>query len=218
MDESRQSPAIRTRARRWLRGIWPDAGDRARGELVDRLYRHLVNLARTPALYRDLGVPDTPEGRFEMVGLHVALVVRRFKAAGPSADALGQDLFELMFADIDESLRQIGIGDLTVGREIRRLAGQFYARLRAVDEAFAAADSRETLRPMLRVNVYHGGRAPTEGQLTALVDYLTTAEQTLRSQSTASLLGDRWHLAPPGAPSNAPQADDTSATSRPTGA
>lgn len=192
------------RARQWLRGIWPDAEDRARSALVGRLYGNLVNLARTPALYRDLGVPDTPEGRFEMVGLHVALVVRRLKAAGPPADALGQDLFELMFADLDESLRQIGIGDLTVGRQIKRLAGQFYARLRALDEAFGTEPS-QLLQATLRANVYHGSARPTEAQLSALADYLIAAEHTLRTQPIASLLDGRLRLAPPSRPSDEPR-------------
>jgi cytochrome b pre-mRNA-processing protein 3 len=198
MDETKQSPAIASRARQWLRGIWPDTADRARGERVGRLYRHLVNLARTPAFYRDLGVPDTPEGRFEMVGLHVALVVRRLKAAGPPADDLVQDL------------RQIGIGDLSVGRQIKRLAGQFYARLRALDEAFGA-EPRQALREMLEVNVYHGGAAPSEGQLSALADYLVTAEQTLWLQPAASVLDARLHFAPPQPPSNAPRDQPTPA-------
>jgi cytochrome b pre-mRNA-processing protein 3 len=210
MDESKQSPAIAARARQWLRGIWPDAGDRARGERVQRLYYHLVKLARTPAFYRDLGVPDTPEGRFEMVGLHVALVVRRLKAAGPPAAGFAQDLFELMFADMDESLRQIGIGDLTVGRQIKRLAGQFYARLGALDQAFGA-EPRQALRAMLAVNVYHGGAAPSADQLSALADYVVTAEQTLRSRPAASLLGDRVDLAPPRPPSNPPREQTTAA-------
>jgi cytochrome b pre-mRNA-processing protein 3 len=210
MDESRQSPALAARARQWLRGIWPDAGDRARGERVDRLYCDLVNLARTPAFYRDLGVPDTPEGRFEMVGLHVALVIRRLRAAGPPADGFAQDLFELMFADLDESLRQIGIGDLAVGRQIKRLAGQFYARLEALDQAFGA-ESRQALRAMLEVNAYHGGAAPSADQLSALADYVVAAEQTLRSRPAASLLGDRVHLAPPQPPSNPPRTQTTSA-------
>ena len=71
----------RAGSRRWLRlRLWPDAADRARREVAERLYRDLVKQARTPLFYRDLGVPDTPEGRFEMVGLHVALVVRRLRA------------------------------------------------------------------------------------------------------------------------------------------
>jgi cytochrome b pre-mRNA-processing protein 3 len=193
MRQDRQSPKVAARARRWLRGIWPAAADRARHRLAAELYRDLVNQARMPMFYRDLGVPDTPEGRFEMVGLHVALVIRRLRSAGPSGGALGQELFDLMFADIDEGLRHIGIGDLSVGKQVKRLAGNFYARLRALDEAFTGEPSAG-LGPMLRTNVYHGGAAPTERQVAALVSYLVAAEETLRTQSTASLLAGRLSL------------------------
>jgi cytochrome b pre-mRNA-processing protein 3 len=190
MDEDRQSRAIAARAWRWLRRFRPDAADRARSQAAREIYHAVVNQARMPAFYRDLGVPDTPEGRFELVGLHVALVVRRLRAEGAPGSALGQDLFELMFADCDESLRHIGIGDLSVGKQIRRLAGNFYARLKVLDEAFAATPVGP-LRPMLRTNVYHGGAPPSERQLAALARYLIAADAALQGQSGASLLAGR---------------------------
>ena len=135
MRPSKQSPPLRVRARRWLRRFRPGAADRARREIAERVYRDLVKQARTPSFYRDLGVPDTPDGRFEMVGLHVALVVRRLRSAGAPGGALAQELFDLLFADVDEGLRHIGVGDLSVGKHVKRLAGYFYARLRYLDEA-----------------------------------------------------------------------------------
>ena len=119
--------------------------------------------------YRELGVPDTPEGRFEMVGLHVALLVRRLRAAGTPGRALAQELFDVMFADMDESLRHLGIGELSIGKQIKRLAGHFYARLRALDHALATVPAAP-LAPMLRTNVYHGGIAPGARQLDALAE------------------------------------------------
>ena len=99
-----------------------------------RLYRDLVLQARSQGFYRALGVPDTPEGRFEMIGLHAALILLRLRAEGAPGQALGQALFDLMVADLDQSLRELGVGDLGVGKQARRLAGQFYARLRALDD------------------------------------------------------------------------------------
>jgi cytochrome b pre-mRNA-processing protein 3 len=199
MDEDRQSWAIPGRVRRWLRRFGPDLADRARSQAAREIYHTVVNQARTPALYRDLGVPDTPEGRFELVGIHVALVVRRLRAEGAPGAALGQDLFDLMFADCDESLRHIGIGDLLVGKQIRRLAGNFYARLKALDGAFTATPCGP-LRAILRSNVYHGGAPPTERQLTALVRYLIAADAALQAQPGASLLAGRVRFVPPGEP------------------
>jgi cytochrome b pre-mRNA-processing protein 3 len=201
MDQGKQ-PAIVARARRWFRSLWPD-GERSGRRHAYELYRTLVNAARTPVFYRDLGVPDTPEGRFEMVGLHVALAVRRLRAAGPPAAALGQELFDLMFADMDESLRHLGVGDLKVGGHVKRFAAQFYARLNALDAAFEG-EPGDRLRIMLRTNVYHGGGAPTDRQLAALVVHLVMVEQTLRTQPTAAIASGRIALAPPQPPSDGP--------------
>ncbi len=198
MATREQSSGIGIRARHWLRRIWPDAANEARRHVAEQLYRDLVNQARMPVFYGELGVPDTPEGRFEMVGLHVALVVRRLRAAGTPGRALAQELFDVMFADMDESLRHLGIGELSVGKQIKRLAGHFYARLRALDCALATVPAAP-LAPMLRTNVYHGGTAPGPRQLDALASYVVAAERGLHKQTTEDLLAGqaRW-VAPAG--------------------
>jgi cytochrome b pre-mRNA-processing protein 3 len=198
MAPSKQLPRLAARARHWLGRFWPDAESAARRAVAERLYRDLVNQARTPVFYRELGVPDTPEGRFEMVGLHVALVVRRLRAAGSPGRALAQELFDLMFADMDESLRHLGIGDLSVGKQIRRLAGHFYARLRDLDRALASRPA-SPLAPMLRTNVYHGGAAPGPRQLEALASYVVVAEHDLLAQFTPDLLAGQARWPRPGA-------------------
>jgi cytochrome b pre-mRNA-processing protein 3 len=187
------------RARRWLRRFRPDALDRAAREAAERVYRDLVKQARTPSFYRDLGVPDTPEGRFEMIGLHVALVVRRLRLAGAPGRALAQELIDLLFADVDEGLRHIGIGDLSVGKHVKRLAGNFYARLRALDDALDTVPGAP-LAPMLRTNVYHNAGPPSPRQLAALADYLLAAEAALRAHASACVLaGDIAWASPEGA-------------------
>ena len=196
MATSKQSPRISERARHWLRRVWPDAADDARRNVAELLYRDLVNQARMPLFYRELGVPDTPEGRFEMVSLHVALVVRRLRAAGAPGSALAQELFDLMFADMDESLRHIGIGELSVGKQIKRLAGHFYARLHALDRALTAVPAAP-LAPMLSTNVYHGGAVPSPEQLDALASYVVAAEHGLRAQMVEELLAGRARWVPP---------------------
>jgi cytochrome b pre-mRNA-processing protein 3 len=198
MEPSRQSPPLSLRARRWLRRFRPDAADRAPREVAERVYRDLVKQARSPSFYRDLGVPDTPEGRFEMIGLHVALVVRRLRLAGAPGRALAQELIDLLFADVDEGLRHIGIGDLSVGKHVKRLAGNFYARLRALDDALDAVPGAP-LAPMLRTNVYHNAAPPSRRQLAALADYLLAAEAALRAHAGARVLaGDIAWASPEG--------------------
>ena len=138
------------------RGLWhrlrgAGRAHDARRRIAQQLYHAVVTQARSPVWYRDLGVPDTPEGRFEMIALHVALVVRRLRQEGVAGQALGQLLFDVMFADLDGSLRELGVSDLSVGAYVKRLAGNFYARLAALDEGLAdAAPEGRALQPMLR--------------------------------------------------------------------
>ena len=135
----------------------PAGAPRRPRQAADQLYRAMVEQARRPAFYRELGVPDTPEGRFEMIALHAALVLRRLRREGLPGQALGQALFDLMFADLDAGLRELGVGDLGVGTYIKRLAGQFYARLAALDEGLGdagpAGSQHGAAPPMLRANV-----------------------------------------------------------------
>lgn len=131
-----------------------------------------------------------------MVALHAALVIRRLRAEGALGRAVGQELFDLMFADMDESLRHIGIGDLKVGKHVKRLAGNFYARLAALDEALAAGGAAP-LRPMLTTNVYHGGEPPSAAQCEALATWLVATGRALDAQAGAALLAGRVVFAAP---------------------
>jgi cytochrome b pre-mRNA-processing protein 3 len=175
-----------------LRGLlaWPGRLRAQRAALqaaAHRLYRDLVAAARTPGFFRDLGVPDTPEGRFEMIGLHAALVLLRLQREGAAGRALGQALFDVMFADMDQSLRELGIGDLGVGKQVKRLAGQFYARLRSLDAILCTGEA-DRLGAMLGADVWRGGPAPRAEQVAALADYLLRSGRRLDDQSAAALL------------------------------
>ena len=176
------------------RGLWARwrarrAGRIARRRAANDLYRTLVDHARTPAFFRELGVPDTPEGRFEMIALHVALAVRRLRREGARGQALGQELFDLMFVDMDQSLRELGVGDLSVGRYVKRLARNFYARLAVLDESLASGDLVR-LQAMIERNVLHGAAAsPDARRLDALATWLVEQDRGLAGQDGARLLG-----------------------------
>lgn len=177
------------------RGFWPFRRGRAgRHRRAHALYVRLVEQARSERFYRDLGVPDTPEGRFEMVALHAALVMRRLRADEDSR-AVAQELFDLMFADMDGALREIGVGDLSVGKYVKRLAQNFYARGRDLDGALDAGDGA-ALAATLRRNAYVGGGAPTEEALDALVAYLIRADAGLRALGDAEVAAGRAAFAP----------------------
>jgi cytochrome b pre-mRNA-processing protein 3 len=175
--------------RLWQRLRQAHGAHGARRQVARQLYHAVVKQARKPVWYRDLGVPDTPEGRFEMIALHAALVVRRLRQEGLSGQALGQQLFDAMFVDLDGSLRELGVSDLSVGKYVKRLAGNFYARLAALDEGLGDARSEgPPLHAMLRANVY-AGAAPSDGQVAALARALAAQDRALAGQQRAALCG-----------------------------
>ena len=106
-----------------------------------RLYEAVVAQARQPVFFAEWEVPDTVDGRFEMVALHAHLLLRRLRDGGPAAD-LAQALFDVMFADMDASLREMGAGDLGVGRRVKQMATAFYGRMAAYDAGLASSETR----------------------------------------------------------------------------
>jgi cytochrome b pre-mRNA-processing protein 3 len=182
MAEENQGQSKTPGAWQWLKAMFrPEPGP------AHRLYVALVGQARLALFYRALGVPDTPEGRFELVALHAALLTRRLAAAGEAGRATAQSLFDLMFADLDGNLRELGVGDLSVGKEIKRLATQFYARLQALDQA-NAGDDWPSLAPMLATNVYNGASPPSPGQATGLINVLRETNDAIQSHELNMLL------------------------------
>ncbi len=147
------------------------------------LYATVVAQARRPDFYRDLGVPDTVDGRFELVALHGYLLLRRLR---PSQDGAGlaQALFDVIFADMDASLREMGAGDLGVGKRVKVMAKGFYGRMAAYDAGLAG---EAPLADALRRNLY-GTVEPTEAALTAMAQYLRDAAQGLEKQPESGLL------------------------------
>jgi cytochrome b pre-mRNA-processing protein 3 len=117
---------------------------RERRSAVFEAYRRIVERAREPLLFARWGLPDTLDGRFEMLVLHVFLVLHRLKREGEAAAAFAQALFDWMFADLDGALREMGASDLGVGPRIKAMARGFYGRVAAYekgleDEAALAA-------------------------------------------------------------------------------
>lgn len=157
-----------------------------RDDVACAIYGALVAQARLPDFYLHAGVPDTIEGRFEMVLLHAFLVLRRMKAAGEPARELGQHVFDIMFDDMDQTLREIGVGDLSVGKKVKGMAAAFYGRIAAYDEGLDAA-APEVLDEALKRNLF-ATAAPTQAEVAALADYVRAADKALAGQSLEALL------------------------------
>jgi cytochrome b pre-mRNA-processing protein 3 len=115
------------------------------------LYGAAVAAAREPALYTDYAAPDTLAGRFDLVSLHVGLLVTRIRRDDdPAAKDLAQAVFDAMFNDMDLNLREMGVGDLAVGKRVKRMWEAFHGRALACEEALAAADDTALQALILR--------------------------------------------------------------------
>ena len=123
-----------------------------------RLYAAAVAAARDPYLYTVVGVPDTLDGRFDLVGLHVYLAIRRLQGEPPCGPAMAQSVFDAMFNDMDVNLREMGVGDLSVGGKVRVMWEAFHGRALAYGRALDADDDAP-LKAALARNVWRGAEA-----------------------------------------------------------
>jgi cytochrome b pre-mRNA-processing protein 3 len=150
---------------------------------VDKLHQALMTQSLRPEFFGEGGARDNFSGRFEMVCLHAALVFRRLRAIGPGGRDLAQDTFDQLFQGFDEALRDVGTGDLSVGKKIRKLGEAFYGRAKAYDEALADAAADGELQQSLRRNL-----GVSEGQTDRFVRYVRSVEETLKRHTDAQLL------------------------------
>jgi cytochrome b pre-mRNA-processing protein 3 len=153
---------------------------------ADALYAAIVERSRDARFYAENGVPDSLDGRFEMVALHAYLVLRRLRAGGPAAEQMAQALVDMLFADMDANLREMGAGDLGVGKRVKRMATGFYGRVAAYDEGQAKGDAREALRRNL-----FGTVSPSSAEIEAMAGYLARAEAALAGQKLPEILAGR---------------------------
>jgi cytochrome b pre-mRNA-processing protein 3 len=147
---------------------------------IASLYGTIVAQARAKALYQRFGVPDTVNGRLEMILLHVALVLRRLNEE-PAGGPWGQAVFDLFCQDMDDNLREMGVGDLAVPKEMRRIGEAFYGRQAAYSGALASSDL-EVLVEVLKRNVLEGGEGSE-----ALAGYVRAAARALAARDINEL-------------------------------
>jgi cytochrome b pre-mRNA-processing protein 3 len=142
-------------------GFFGRARQRRRGF---ELYTATVQAAREPVYFTEFGVPDTLDGRFDLIGLFVALLIRRLRAleaAGAEsglAPGLAQAVFDAMFADMDFNLRELGVGDMSIGRRVRAMWEAFHGRAIAYEGPLAARDTAALEAALVR-NVWRGDEA-----------------------------------------------------------
>jgi cytochrome b pre-mRNA-processing protein 3 len=149
------------------------------------LYGAAVAAARDPFLYASLGVADTLDGRFDMVCLHTVLLVRRLQREQQPGPSLAQAVFDAMFSDMDVTLREMGVGDLSVGRRVRAMWEAFNGRALAYDAALSADDPLALEAALLR-NVWRGAAQP-EGGAARLARLVRAQAADLDGQAFAAL-------------------------------
>ena len=146
---------------------------KAREKREKRLYEAIVAAARHVRFYENMGVADTIDGRFEMIVLHLFLVLNRLKGEG--VEDLRQDLTDEFFADMDRSLRELGVSDVAVGKKVRKIAESYYGRVTAYDRGVSA--SPKILQEAISRNIYPDG-APEESTR-AMTNYVGDAVKQL---------------------------------------
>lgn len=150
--------------------------------------------AREPFLYATLGVPDTLDGRFDMVTITAFLLVHRLHADAPPGPDLAQAVFDAMFSDMDVNLREMGVGDLSVGRRVRAMWEAFHGRSKVYAAAMEAADDRALAEALAR-NVWRGAEPPASSAA-SLARYLRRQTVKLASQPLSSLLAGEASFLP----------------------
>jgi len=148
-------------------------------DTISRLYGTIVAQARMPAFYQIYAVPDTVNGRLEMIMLHAVLVLRRLEGEAAPIRALGQGLFDRFCRDMDDNMREMGVSDLAVPRNMRRIGEAFYGRQAAYRAALDAAEN-EPLAAALQRNVFAGGSE--RGAASRLAVYVREAVRQLAAQ------------------------------------
>ncbi len=157
------------------------------------LYTASVAAARDPLYFERLGVPDTLDGRFDLVGLFAAITIRRLCQLAAPGPALAQAVFDAMFADMDFNLREIGVGEMSVGKKMRVMWEAFHGRARAYEAPLAAGDA-PALAEALGRNVWRG--AAPQGQAAALAHAAIAQDRALATQDIAALARGEMHLLP----------------------
>lgn len=156
------------------------------------LYVSCVEQARIPKLYAELAVPDTVEGRFEAYTLHVVLLLDRLKRQGQAAGETSQALFDTYVQGLDDALREMGVGDLSVGKKMRRLGEAFYGRVKNYEAAFEALPDTAELDAVMARTVYAGVEDPPVAALRA---YVLAQKAHVAAQGLDALLEGGVHWA-----------------------
>ncbi|HEY4202177.1 MAG TPA: ubiquinol-cytochrome C chaperone family protein [Devosiaceae bacterium] len=157
---------------------------------VYAVYNAIVAQSRQQKFYAEWGVPDTVTGRFDMISLHMALLFRRLRSEDKAVKAFSQAVFDLFFSDMDRSLREMGVGDLSIAKRIQKMGNLFFGFLASIN---AAMDTRnvQALEDVLSRNIYAGMEAPP---VRLLAQYMISESEFLEAQSVAAIVSGQLSM------------------------
>jgi cytochrome b pre-mRNA-processing protein 3 len=155
-------------------------GQRPAKAAGEALYVSAAGQARQPAFYIAMRTPDTREGRFELYTLHTILIWERLKGQGPAATETAQAAFDAYLRGLDDAFRELGVGDLSVGKKMKKLGEAFYGRLKSYEEAEGAAGLEALF-----------GRILPEADAGQITSYVVTARDHLATQPLENLLAGK---------------------------
>jgi cytochrome b pre-mRNA-processing protein 3 len=182
-----RSPPEPVLDKRMIVSLFRRKGQNANRIIIDRMFQHVVDAARQPVLYADWGIPDTPLGRYESLGLHMIVLLHRTRDAGEPLEALAQDVLDEFFKDVDHSIRELGVGDVGVPKRMKKLARMFYGRMGPYWQAIDAGDAN-ALAEALGRNIMPGDAASAGLKAAAIARYMLAAAKALAAQDDAALL------------------------------
>jgi cytochrome b pre-mRNA-processing protein 3 len=174
--------------------LWPFAPRKsrppARGATIEAIYGMIVAQARRPEFYLRFGVPDTVNGRFDMVVMHLWMILSRLRALGGVTES--QQLFDRFCNDMDANLREMGVGDLTVPKRMKKFGEAFYGRSGAYDAAIIAGEG--DLRAALARNILSSDNPDAARPLAG---YVAQAVAELAAIEATALIAGGWQFPNP---------------------
>ena len=158
---------------------------------IEKTYGEIVRQARRPELITNFHVTDNIDGRFDLLCLHMCLVMKRLKSKPELTRQYCQDLFDFMFLDMDQSLREMGVGDLSVGKRVKEMGKAFLGRLQAYESVIEVKDAK--LQEALIRNVYRGNRDFSE-YAERLANYARQIDKQLADMPIKSIMEGEFAL------------------------
>ena len=153
-------------------------------DVIERLYKAVVERSRSVTFYQTIGVPDTLEGRFELLTLHMTLISRRLKALPSPGPDMSQDLVDLTFAQFETALREIGVGDISIPKRMKVMASAYLGRASAYDEALRKNEAGLLAEALAR-NLFGNAEKPSNA-VEKVTNYVIQSSQALEN----AVIGD----------------------------